>query len=158
MNSLDIPTETNSPFCQEVKTAFEQLMAHFSMDVNKELNDEIYLESQWAGIFLGKENNELTISIYNPKGKSRWYPINYLCAFFALPATISHHSEGGQDTKPLCAHAQEMKECFQSILRGDFSWSTDFEKWLTYLKLNKKDQEHNLPSFLQLVHEGHIQQ
>lgn len=159
MNTQDLQTENISPFCQEVKIAFEQLMTQFSMNVNKELKDEIYLESRWAGIFLGKEDNELTISIYSPKGKSRWYPKFHLSAFFGLPAkTIIDQSESESNLKELCCHADEIKESFASILRGDFSWDSDFEKWLAFLKLCQKDQDCDLPSFLQLVHDGHIEQ
>ncbi|MCR6638388.1 MAG: hypothetical protein NVV82_05175 [Sporocytophaga sp.] len=159
MNTQEPEIENNSPFCQEVKEAFEQLMTQFSMNVNKELKDEIYLESPWAGIFLGKENNELTISIYSPKGKSRWYPKLYLSAFFGLQGkTINDQPEGESYLKELCCHADEIKESFGSILRGDFSWGADFEKWLAFLKSCKKEQDCDLPSFLQLVHEGHIEQ
>ncbi|WP_293891903.1 hypothetical protein [Sporocytophaga sp.] len=159
MNTQDLQNENNSSFCQEVKLAFEQLMTQFSMNVNKELKDEIYLESRWAGIFLGKDNNELTISIYSPKGKNRWYPKFYLSAFFGLNGkTKIDQSEGDSNLKELCSHADEIKESFASILRGDFSWDLDFEKWLAFLKQCQKDQDCDLPSFLQLVHEGHIEQ
>ncbi len=159
MNTQDPQIENNSLFCQEVKVAFEQLMTQFSMNVSKELKDEIYLESRWAGIFLGKGNNELTISIYSPKGKSRWYPKFYLSAFFGLTGNkVVNQPEGESGLKELCNHADEIKESFASILRGDFSWGADFEKWLAFLKLCKKDQDCDLPSFLQLVHEGHIEQ
>ncbi len=159
MNTQELQIENNSLFCQEVKEAFEHLMTQFSMNVNKELKDEIYLESPWAGIFLGKESNELTISIYSPKGKTRWYPKFYLAAFFGLKGkTVDDQPEGESNLKELCCHADEIKESFSSILRGDFSWSSDFEKWLAFLKSCKKEQDCDLPSFLQLVHEGHIEQ